>query len=184
MALYEEHRFVNLVWGLEAFHRKKSNPTDSSALTKKIERIVSQISSPKDKKWLRQRLKSAHEPPLSQRLFEVFSGLPIDLAEARLHAFSEACAKHRNEISHFGGQQHGKPYSEFIRGLQRKSAALSSLYHALLLHEVGIDAAILKRWLYKSFGSYSIRVNFVEAGLLDPSVLSADNTIAQPQIVP
>jgi hypothetical protein len=43
----------------------------------------------------------------------------------------------------------------------------------LLLHEIGIDAAILKRWLYESFGSYPIKMHFAEAGLVDPSVLRA-----------
>jgi hypothetical protein len=57
--------------------------------------------------------------------------------------------------------------------LERKSAALSTLYHALLLHEIGIDATILKRWMYESFSSYPIKVDFVEAGLLDPGVLRA-----------
>ena len=122
-------------------------------------------------------LKNAHEPPLSQRLFEVFRALPIGLDEAKSRAFSEACSKQRNEISHFGGQQHGKPYSDFIRDLERKSATLSTLYHALLLHEIGIDAAILRRWLYEGFGSFAIKVHFVEAGLLDPSVLRDNDPV-------
>lgn len=83
-----------------------------------------------------------------------------------MRAFSEACADLRNKISHFGGQQNGEPYCDFIGNLRKKSMALSTLYHALILHEIGIDAAILKRWLYNSFGSDVIEQNFVEVGLL------------------
>jgi hypothetical protein len=57
--------------------------------------------------------------------------------------------------------------------LNKKCEALSVLYHALLLHEAGIDARILKRWVFESFGSYRIKIHFVEAGLLDASLLGA-----------
>lgn len=176
VALYEEHRFVNLIWGLEAFHRKKSVASESGALAEKIERIIKQVACAKDRRWLSNKLKNAHEPALDQRLFDVFKVLPVGVDEKRLRDFSKACAKLRHDISHFGGQRHGKSYSEFIKDLGRKSAALSILYHALLLHEVGIDAAILKRWIYESFGSYPIKVHFVEAGLLDPSVLRGETS--------
>jgi len=171
MQLYVEHRFVHLIWGLEAFHRKNSVPEESDALAQKIERIIKQVAAAKDKKWLRGRLKTAHEPALGQRLFEVFAALPIGIDKAKLRKFSDECATLRNQISHFGGAQHGKPYFDFVRDLHSKSSALSTLYHALLLHEIGVDASILKRWTCSSFGSYPIKVNFVEVGLLDPSVL-------------
>jgi hypothetical protein len=154
-----------------SFTRKKYAASVSDALSKKIDRILGQVADMKDKDWLRDRLKNVHEPPLQQRIFEVFKALPIDLEEKRLRSFSEACAKLRHDISHFGGQRHGSPYSDFIRDLERKSAALSTLYHALLLHEVGIDAKVLKRWIYEGFGSYSIKRYFVEVGLLESSAL-------------
>jgi hypothetical protein len=170
MAMYVEHRFVNLVWGLEAFHRKKVGG-NSEALAAKVKRILDKIDSAKDKRWLAKRLETAHEPSLEQRLFEIFKVLPLGLDEERLRTFCQACAKRRNDISHFGGERHDASYSEFLIDLNNKSEALSVLYHALLLHEAGIDSRILKRWVFESFGSYPIKVQLVEAGLLDPSAL-------------
>ena len=172
VTLYAEHRFVNLIWGIEAFHRKKYVAAKSAALSAKIKRIVEQVGGAKDKSWLRNKLKNAHEPPLDQRIFDVLKTLPLDLEETRLHLFSKACAKARNDISHFGGLRHASPYAEFIRDLEQKSTALSTLYHALLLHELEIDASILKHWIYEGFNSYPIKRHFVDAGLLDESVLT------------
>jgi hypothetical protein len=172
MRLYAEHRFVNLIWGIEAFHRKKYPTSTSNALSEKIDRIVEQITAVTDKRWLREKLKNAHEPPLGQRIFEVFQTLPIDLDQARLRAFSETCARLRNDISHFGIQRHAGSYTDSVQNLERLSGALSTLCHVLLLHEIGINKGIFKRWIYEGFRSYPIKVDFVEAGLLDKSCLS------------
>ena len=48
MSLYPEHRFVNLIWGVEAFHRTKY-PTDPSSMAARIDNIVAQISDETDK---------------------------------------------------------------------------------------------------------------------------------------
>jgi hypothetical protein len=172
MAMYIEHRFVNLIWGLEAFHRKKGG--GSAAVTAKVNRILDKIDDAGDKRWLARRLEHAHEPSLEQRLFEVFKKLPLGLDEKKLRAFCQACAKLRNDISHFGGERHDASYSEFLKNANIKSEALSVLYHALLLHETGIDAPILKRWIFDNFLSAPIKIHFVQAGLLDKSVLRAE----------
>jgi len=50
-----------------------------------------------------------------------------------------------------------------------------------LLHEAGIDAQILKRWAFDSFLSAPIKIHFVQADLLDKSVLrAAEQPNAQP----
>lgn len=163
--LYQEHQFVNLVWGLESFHRKKIGTKNSQKLTDKVQRIINQISLAKDKTWLEQRLKSAAEPSLSKRLFEVLSAMPLDLDKNKLENFSERCAEARNDISHFGGQRHPGEYSEFVIKISKLSDALSNLYHLLLLHEIGLDVMILKS-AYKGPRSYEIKASFAEAGLL------------------
>ena len=48
--LYIENRFANLVFGLEAFNRRKYPPAIAAKLDAKIERIVAQVSLAKDKK--------------------------------------------------------------------------------------------------------------------------------------
>ncbi|HZL29733.1 MAG TPA: HEPN domain-containing protein [Pseudolabrys sp.] len=170
--LYAEHRFVNLIWGIEAFHRKKHLAQASEALTRKIERIIAQIQAPKDRKWLSKKLGNVGETPLGQRIFETFNAVPLGIEPERLRAFAEACAQRRNDISHFGGERHGFPYNDFIQDLENKSSALSALYHALLLHEIGIDEKIVKHWMYESFRSYLIKHYFVAGGHLDKSILA------------
>ncbi|MGM4929648.1 HEPN domain-containing protein [Tardiphaga sp. 619_E2_N8_5] len=172
MAMYIEHRFVNLIWGLEAFHRKRRG--GSTAVTAKVSRILDKIDDADDKRWLKKRLEHAHEPSLEQRLFEVFKALPLGLGEKKLRAFCAGCAKLRNDISHFGGERHDVSYSEFLKDANIKSEALSVLYHAVLLHEAGIDAQILKRWIFDSFLSAPTKIYLVQAGLLDNSVLRVE----------
>jgi hypothetical protein len=170
LSLYTEHRFVNLIWGIEAFHRTKY-PTDPDAMKERIQRIVGEVSDTEDKKLVRWRLKHAQEPSLEDRIFYAFKDLPIRLDPARLRSFAHACAKARNDISHFGAQRHGGVYSDFILELDKKSRALSTLYHCLLLHEIGISAEMLTKWIYNSFRSFPIKYSFVEVGLLDKEVL-------------
>lgn len=172
MAMYVEHRFVNLIWGLEAFHRKKGG--SSTAVAAKVKRILDKIDDANDKRWLAKRLEHAHEPSLEQRLFEIFKALPLGLDETKLRTFCHACAKLRNDISHFGGERHDVSYSEFLKDANVKSEALAILYHAVLLHEAGIDAKILRRWVFDNFLSAPIKIHFVQAGLLDKSILRAE----------
>jgi hypothetical protein len=170
LSLYAEHRFVNLIWGIEAFHRTKY-PADSNAMQSTTERIVAQIAAQGDKDLIRWRLKYAHEPSLEDRIFSAFKELPIGLDQSRLRSFAKACAKARNDISHFGARRHGGIYSDFVLELGKNSRALSTLYHCLLLHEIGVGEDTLRKWIYNSFGSFSIKHSFVEVGLLDKESL-------------
>ena len=170
--LYVENRFANLVFGLEAFNRRKYPPAIAAKLEAKIERIVAQVSLAKDKKWLANVLDHTKEPPLGQRLYSTLREVPLGLDEARLKSFCEVCAKLRNDISHFGGQRKdAMPYDDFILDLESKSHALAALYQALLLHEIGVDGKIIRAWIFDSFGSFPIKYHFVQAGLLDKHVL-------------
>lgn len=171
MPLYTEHRFVNLIWGIEAFHRRKHAAGASDALREKIARIVGDVRLPKDKTWLRKKLKHSHEPALADRIFEAFKDLPLGLEEKALRSFSKACADARNDISHYGGHRRGGSYEDFARSLEKMSDALSTLYHCLLLNEVGVDGQVLKWWLHEGYQSYRLKWYFVEVGLLPKEVL-------------
>lgn len=171
--LYVEHRFVNLIWGIEAFHRKKKPATPADALVQKIDRIIGQVQLKKDKDWLAKKLANAHEPSLGERIFDVFVALPLDIDHSRLRSFADACAQKRNDISHYGGEHRGAAYSDFVKDLANKNAALSTLYHALLLHEIGVSAKIIKSWMYEGFTSHQHKHYFVQVGLLDKSSLDA-----------
>jgi hypothetical protein len=129
--LYVEHRFVNLIWGIEAFHRKKFSVSLTSRLNEKIQRILGEITRQKDKKWLAKKLENAHEPSLAERIDETISTVPLGLDAARLRTFSDRCAKLRNDISHFGGLRDGLSsvsYEKFALELHTKSEVLSTLY--------------------------------------------------------
>lgn len=174
MPLYEEHRFVMLVWGLESLHRRRTGELDGPhPLQEKIERIINQIAKSDDRHWLKGQLKKlVVEPSLEQRIFESFQGLPLDLDEEQLRKFAKECADKRNDISHYGGQRHDANYSDTVLDLHKKSEALSYLYHVLLLREIGIDDKILQFDVYDAFFSPRIKLAFVNVGLLSPSVLN------------
>jgi hypothetical protein len=171
VSLYTEHRFVNLIWGIEAFHRTKHAAVASGALKEKITRIVDDVCLPRDKNWLRKKLKYAHEPALADRIYEAFKDLPLGLDLKTLHSFSKECADARNDISHFGGHRRGGSYTDFARNLEKMSEALSTLYHCLLLSEIGVDGQVLHWWLHEGYQSYRLKWYFVEVGLLPKEVL-------------
>lgn len=166
--MYVEHRFVNLIWGLESLHRRKSKgKTTETKLDAKIHRILSQISGSSDKRWLEAQLKHKSEPTLKQRLMDVLSILPLGFESERISAFCEACADRRNDISHFGGQREGGDYRDFMLDLVKKSEALAYLYHAVLLHEIGVDASLIKESLVEhGINAYRSKHAFREVGLL------------------
>ena len=175
MKFYPEHRFVNLIWGIEALHRKKyadKSPPETELKTKAtVIRIIDQIEQSKDKKWLKGKLKNAHEPNLQQRIFEVLSVVPINLDTKKIRTFAMRCAELRNEISHFGSQRHGENYQEFMQELTKKSEALSVVYHMLILREIGIEGKVLQWWIYEGPHSYREKRTLAEGGLLDDTTL-------------
>lgn len=165
--LYAEHRFVNLIWGIESLHRRKAPVSRiPSNLKNKIQRILGQVTDMKDKSWLEKRLDHADEPALEQRIFETFQGLPLNLDAKRLRQFAADCARSRNDISHFGGQRQTGNYREFVASIDKKSNALSYLYHTLLLQEIGVDEKILRWGVYEGFRSYTIKSALIDVGLL------------------
>jgi ApeA N-terminal domain 1 len=169
MRLYAEHRFIMLIWGIEAYHRKKYGSTRSGSIEKKVARILEQITDPKDQKWLARSLQHAAEPNLAQRIFETIMEVPLDLDSKRVRKFAEGCAKDRNDMSHFGEHRdERRAYSEFMLALHRKSEALSHLYHLLILSEIGVGQTVLRNWFDQGFRSYPRRSALVEVGLMEP----------------
>lgn len=155
VTLYPENWFMNLMWGIEALHRKELEPIGrKSAVKEKIDRIVGQVSGSKDKRWLKRQLHYATEPSLEERIFGAFRGLPLQIEDARLRNFAKNCAQLRNDISHFGGLRSKGVYEDFVRDVMQKTEAVSLLYHAYLLQRIGVDPAILTHWVQTGPGSY------------------------------
>ena len=157
MSLYSEHRFVNLIWGIEAFHRKRNSSEPPTSFTDKVARIISQIGNKKDAKWLTGKLKRAHEPSLADRIAAVLKGLPIGFKSKAINKFAKKCADLRNDISHFGGNKEGGSYIDFVGNLEQYSRSLATLYQYLLLYEIGVDPKILNWWINEGFRSYVIK---------------------------
>lgn len=168
MKMYIEHRFVNLIWGLESLHRQKNNDkAKEDKLDAKIQRILDQVKGSNDKRWLEGQLKHAGEPSLKERLMDVLSALPLGFERKHMELFCKSCADRRNDMSHFGGQREGSDYREFMIDLVKKSEALSFLYHAVLLHEIGVDTTLIKENLLEDRpNAYRSKSAFRMVGLL------------------
>jgi hypothetical protein len=179
VSLYEEHRFIMLMWGLESLHRRRAEPArGADKLQEKIDRILNRLEEGKDKEWLKRQLKHAGDPALEQRIFETLEPLPLDLDSGNLRAFAKACADKRNEISHFGGRRQEGNYDGELEDLHKKSEALSNLYHILLLRTIGIDDERLRSIASRGLRSHTIKSSFVEVGLLSPDALKDPATEA------
>lgn len=145
MDLYVENRFMNMIWGLESLHRRKYKKQENRGISAKIQRILKRITRKRDRAWLKNRLKNASEPSLADRIFQLFSSLPLNIEKDKLQDFSKECADTRHNISHFGGQRDregGLTYSEFIIKVAKISEAITYLYHVLILKEIGVKIDI------------------------------------------
>jgi hypothetical protein len=161
---YPEHQFVNLVWAIESLHRGWQRDAGESPKVarrkRRIEDILSRFFGEGDKKvreWLAGRLKYAYEPTLENRIVESFDRLPFELDPPKLRAFAERCARRRNDISHEGGGRPGEDAESFRSELRVLAEALHHLFHALLLHEVGLSRDLLLKALTRGgIGSMNI----------------------------
>lgn len=131
--LYTEHFFVNLIWGLEALHRKSMIGFADAVIEKRVARIIEGVENIDDKKWLKKKLKFAHEPNLADRLSTVINGGPIKIERKCLLIFVNRCAEIRNDISHFGEQRSKGSREEYMQEVYQKARALSILCHAIIL---------------------------------------------------
>ena len=187
---YTENLFVNLIWGIESFHRIKHPESASTIkLRERIGRILAKVAKPdvadqvmkRDIKWLIGKLKYAAEPPLETRIFEMIKSLPLGLEEARCRQFAKSCADRRNDLSHYGGQRTGTKYDEFVLDLVRKSHALAYLSHALILRELELGESIVKGYVDSSSKSYRIKSALVEVNLMDREVLKPTPAQRKPE---
>jgi hypothetical protein len=181
MLMYTEHRFIMLIWGLEAFHRKKHGAKRSTRTENRIQQIIEKLTDPKDRRDLAKWLRYTPELNLEQRIFETISEVPLDLDRDRVRRFAIGCARDRNDMSHFGEHRDGeRTYNEFLLAMHKKSEALSYLFHVLILHEIGLDGAILRRWVNEGFRSFHIKSALVEVGLLPADVIRPPVPIPRP----
>jgi hypothetical protein len=167
--MYIEHRFASLLWGLESLHRKqqpqKERASKDAELIEKVLAYAKELGNAKTYKHIKGRLLGASEPSLENRIFDVLSTTPLGISEEMLRTLAKRCADRRNEISHYGGSKHGEDYQGFLRDLIRLSEALSYLYHAALLHEIGMDEATLRKCFYTNPLNHRIKRVLSEVGV-------------------
>jgi hypothetical protein len=147
-SMYIEHRFVNLIWGIESLHRGMNpEPTVSRSQKKTIEGILrkaANLLNSDERGWLNWHLRTASEPPLEHRITSTFARLPWKITKTSLDEFAERCRVRRNNISHHGGpEDKNENYETFLGELMELTEGLTPLYHAALLQEIGLDEKTL-----------------------------------------
>jgi hypothetical protein len=119
-----------------------------------------------DRKWLREKLGNAHELSLRARILECLRNLPFTFGRGELEQFAKTCANRRNDISHEGGPRGNMDYGSFHEETTRLSEALDHLFHALLLHQIGISSETLSETMTTSWISERrIKPALAEVGL-------------------
>jgi hypothetical protein len=175
---YPEHQFVNLVWAVESLHRRWQRDDGDSTKTerrkKRIENILSRFTAKEDKKlrdWLSGKIKYAYEPTLENRILETFQRLPLAIDAGTLKSFAERCARRRNDISHEGGARPGENPDTFRTEIRELAEALRYLFHALILHEIGLPRGVLLKALTGGgIGSMSVVPALRAVGIELPAV--------------
>ena len=174
--VYSENRFMNMIYGLEALHRSSWSSKGDIALLAKIARILDGVKLSKDKRWLKNHLKNAHEPSLAVRLCDIFETLPLPISKQRLRNFSIRCAKLRNDISHFGTTREESGYDQFINGLLKAAAALEVLYLLKIFELIGISEPLIKGLFEHSYKSFQLKMTLWDAELLETNPMTVRPT--------
>ena len=171
-SMYIEHRFVNLIWGIESLHRVRNPDAKGPASEKElIEALLAKVQNDSNsamRRWLKRQIEFASEPTLMDRIVETFAALPWGVESASLNHFAKRCADRRNDISHFGGPRKDtkESYEAFLLDLMKLNDALSNLYHAALLKEIGLDEKTLVQCLTDMPMGHRIRRGMEQAGLI------------------
>lgn len=170
LQVYTEHKFIGLIWGLEALHRQQHRDcqpvgNEGAKIQEKVDRILSQIERERDKKWARKILIRAADMSLEHRLRDILEVLPVDYTRSNFLKFTKDCADKRNSISHHGGVRPGEDYSDFAEDLAMRTNVLMVLYRATLLKLIGVSDLFIKRyfdegpkscWIAEVFGHFEL----------------------------
>ena len=75
-----------------------------------------------------------------QALLEILRDLPLGFSRARIKQFSYKVSSLRNDLAHYGGDRDKPPNVKYTRKLHNYCEAISPIYHALLLREIGVQS--------------------------------------------
>jgi hypothetical protein len=93
--------------------------------------------------------------------------LSLGLADDRVEKFAEDCVEFRNSIAHGDHLDSVGLYKDYITAVRKLADALSPLYHALLLLEIGLDAPMVRSWVMEIPPAFRRRWALAEAGLTE-----------------
>jgi len=134
---YTTHRFLNIVQGLESYHRRSF---DSRAMPEKEFENRKQLLAeafPQYRKWLDWKLRFANEPPLEQRLIELGDKYKPSIVPmvGAYDKFFNRVATTRNYLTHFDEESRSKAATGGeLRGMVQ---TLTLFLETFLLTELG-----------------------------------------------
>ena len=168
---YLENRFMDLMMGFESFHRRKYPEISDQEAIARRQKIIEKIEDESEKKWLVGKLQYAHEPPAAHRLKDTLrSIIPKKLDKGIIARFAHQCIKIRNDMVHGNRRGSEEGSLDFLVDLDKRSDALSYLYHLLILSEIGIDEATLITLVERKF---EIKQGLIAVGLLDSKTMES-----------
>jgi hypothetical protein len=165
-----EHRFINLVWGLEALHHKTLSRIPSLKQKQRSQLILETTKNCLNhdgRKWLINALGNALNCTLEDQLLDLFLELPLRIPEQDLRVFAKKCAHHRNALSHYGGTHSRSGYLDFMMEAHHLSDVLDPIYHALLLLRAGVPSTLIQKVFFGP-KHFHMRAYFGRVGLQLP----------------
>lgn len=155
---YQENRFLDILQGLESFHRRKLE--DTTKLKKEFDQKLSSVIEPiseSHKKWIRDLLEYRYEPSLRKRLRDLLGKEHFEIIEkvvpkSTQKKFIDKVANSRNYYTH---------YNESLKKDSIPASNLSQptriLYVVLLchvLHEIDFSIDLINKLVSKKEYKY------------------------------
>jgi hypothetical protein len=131
-----ENKFLNVIQGIETFHRRtrKNEKISRELHKKKIEDIL--ISCPSEHKdWLKDRLSFSNEPTLHERLVELFSEIEDDLKNHLFRNSEKLIIDSKNSRNYF---------THYDKSLEKKALKGVDLHYLALRLRIFLLIIVLK----------------------------------------
>jgi ApeA-like protein/HEPN superfamily Apea-like protein len=149
-SLYSNHSFLFLAQALEVYHRMNSNfvggvqPT--SAFRDKVAGMLSNVP-PADHAWIKEKLNFANEKTLAQRLEDILSTAPDEVAEIIPDRvlFAAKVRHTRNYYTHFSPELQGSGKAASDDELSELTEQMRGLFLLCILRDLGISGSPLRK---------------------------------------
>lgn len=167
--LFVEHKFSNLVCGLESLHTNYfgKNYNVNEEKIKHIQQELKNISSLncRDRKRIIHSIKYSMSPNLQSRLYDFFKCIYDNYNEEKLNELLNEIVNIRNKIMHYGGPQNiGDAYS--VQRIALLNLSLAPIYICSVLWIIGIKKELIKNIFLNSPALFEGRVLLEQYGVL------------------